>query len=83
MAYPLLAPIAKAHREQDALISGVYAKAHGDQFKGCSVGCVAHDAFPDMSALDIQEHDNIHKAVSDHFGYPEWLARLQDHMFES
>ena len=42
--------------------------SYWDGHKGCAVGCTIHG--------------NRHKAYEDELGIPEWMARLQDTLFE-
>ena len=79
--YEELLTNAKAHREADMLLSGVYGKQNGT-FKGCSIGCHLHDIYPDKTAIEIDDLDDKHQLVSEYYGYPEWLALLQDNVFE-
>lgn len=72
---------AKKHYAADMLLKGTYGNDENG-FKGCSVGCHLHHINPDMSADDIEYFDGKHKIVADYYGYPEWLARLQDTVFE-
>ena len=68
----------KLHQEQDAIIKGAYGKENGI-FKGCAVGCA-------VRSLNLKM--NKHYAYGDHTAYekelglPEWLARLEDKIFE-
>lgn len=77
-----LVEAAKAHFAADMLVKGTYG-ADAKDFKGCSVGCLAHNAFPEKR-IDtlVNSAEGIHKHVADHYGYPVWLAYLQDTIFE-
>lgn len=67
---------AKRHREQDLLLAGTFGETGEDgEWRGCSVGCFAHDA-------GITDTNEIHAAVSKHYGIPEWMIHLQDRIFE-
>jgi hypothetical protein len=72
----------KAHYAADMLMSGLYADERKGTFVGCSVGCLLHDAHPQMTTEQIEEIEEKHAAVADAYGYPEWLAHLQDAVFE-
>ena len=61
------------HREADMLIAGTYGNETPDGWRGCSVGCLAHE---------IGARRDDHAAVAAHYDYPEWLALLQDAVFE-
>ena len=78
---PSLTPIAEKHRAQDMLLNGLYAKQNGT-FKGCSVGCMVHDIRPDWTVDEIESRNDLHKIVANYGHYPEWLAHLQDTLFE-
>lgn len=73
-----LLSLAEKHREQDMLIRGAYGQLNGS-FRGCSIGCFAHEIHPDF---DGDNYSSPHKIVADEFNYPEWLAHLQDRVFE-
>ncbi len=68
------------HKKQDAFIKGTYGHMNG-QFKGCAVGCGIH-------SLNVRRNLGIeafgdHAAYSKALGIPEWLARLEDTLFEN
>ncbi|WHB31219.1 hypothetical protein [Xanthomonas phage NEB7] len=65
---------AERHEAQDMLVSGTFGEMHDGQFRGCSVGCFAHEIDPDSTSF--------HATVADARALPEWLIRLQDSMFE-
>jgi len=73
---------AKAHYAADMLIRGTYSDTDAEDFKGCSVGCFLHSIYPKKSAVQIGDMDDKHRIVARHYGYPEWLALLQDTIFE-
>jgi len=68
----------KKHYEMDAFDKGTYGHMNG-QFKGCAVGC-------GVNSLNVRRGLKI--AVDDHaeyskaLGIPEWLARIEDTLFE-
>ncbi|SDW93886.1 hypothetical protein [Lysobacter enzymogenes] len=66
---------AEHHAAADMLMSGTYGEGSGANFRGCSVGCFAHEINPD-------EYGNWHETVAEARGLPEWLIRLQDSIFE-
>ena len=72
----------KAHFKADMLLKGTYSAENAANFKGCSVGCHLHHIFPDADAAEISDMDEKHFKVSKYYGYPEWLALLQDTVFE-
>jgi hypothetical protein len=61
---------AKEHRDKDHLLSGTYYSNGRPDWKGCSVGCFTKDP------------DGGHDKYPALFGLPEWVARLQDSIFE-
>ena len=73
---------ARKHYAADMLIKGTYADDDADNFKGCSVGCYLHDIYPSKENYQISDMSDKHRVVADHYGYPEWLAYLQDTIFE-
>jgi hypothetical protein len=69
---------AKHHLAADMLMVGTYGFNHlGGAFCGCSVGCMAHDIDP-----TARYHNDVHKTVADHAGWPLWLVHLNDVIFE-
>ena len=72
----------KAHFTADMLLKGTYGTKQQDKFKGCSVGCHLHHIMPSATCYDIEEMGDKHRLVAQHYGYPEWLALLQDCIFE-
>jgi hypothetical protein len=68
-----------AHRKADRLIKGTYADDDSDSFKGCAVGC-AIESLNKKLGTDYS-HSN-HSVLADNGLYPEWLARLEDTLFE-
>jgi hypothetical protein len=71
----------RKHFEADALIKGAYGRDDGG-FKGCSVGCHLHHIMPGATAEMVVGATYKHRRVAEHYGYPEWLAYLQDTVFE-
>ena len=74
----LLAEV-KKHRLADSIISGTYGDLIDGQFKACAVGC-------SIESLNRLRHKKFrtgdHSAYPKLVGVPEWLARLQDTIFE-
>ena len=64
------------HRKQDNLIKGTYAK----NGKFCAVGCGV-ESLNRRKGLEIKHDD--HAAYAKALGIPEWLARLEDTLFEN
>ena len=71
-----------AHFAADMLLKGTYAVDEAETFKGCSVGCHLHHIKPRWGAKRIGDAEGKHAIVAKHYGYPEWLALLQDSIFE-
>lgn len=65
---------AKRHRDLDMLVQGTYDNGKED-FKACSVGCFAHELDPTRS--------DYHRIVAQDAGWPVWLVRMSDSLFES
>src|SRR3990167_6216827 len=59
------------HAEGDRLSSGSYGNTSTGI--GCSVGC---------HAMDYGLRNDDHAGLAKHIGWPEWLVRLQDTIFE-
>src|SRR3990172_5464801 len=68
----------ESHLEQDQFIKGNYSLMNG-KFKGCSIGC-AVDSLNRIKgkALKYDRHLNFEEEL----GIPEWLAKLNDIIFE-
>ena len=70
-----LAEIAK-HQEMDNFIQGTYGN---DEGKGCAVGC----SIMSINKLTGQSiAPDSHDSYEDNIGVPEWLAELEDVLFE-
>jgi hypothetical protein len=76
----------RAHREQDRLIRGDYFTEDG---RGCAVGCTVADALAAEEGMPLTEwalngrpHE-WHSEWARVTGLPEWLAHLDDYLFES
>ncbi len=65
----------KAHQVADNFLKGTYDKDE----KGCSVGC-ALKSVAKLKGISLEF--NEHKEFENHLGVPEWLARLNDTIFE-
>ena len=70
----------KKHKEADSIIQGTYGEVN-EEWKGCAVSC-------SLRSLDIIEGKELkteyknHKDYETKLGIPEWLARLEDTLFE-
>jgi hypothetical protein len=75
-----VAEVAK-HRKADMLVKGSYGKQNGD-WHGCAVAC-------SLRSLDILKGNKPKTEYNDHARFereglwPEWLARLEDTLFEN
>jgi flagellar biosynthesis GTPase FlhF len=65
-----------AHEKADAIIGGTYGTKKGGVWKACAVGCSVHDLTEDDRA------ENPHARYPDLLGLPEWVAYLEDRIFE-
>lgn len=65
----------KWHQEQDNIIKGTYF----EDGKGCAVGC-SLESLGRKKKIKIDVED--HSLYEEHFGIPEWLARVEDILFE-
>ena len=70
-----LQSLPREHLAQEILAQGTYGDTVGDRWYGCFVGCFARD-------IDPTATKNLHKIYADHFNFPEWMAHLQDRVFE-
>lgn len=66
------------HRKADRMIKGTYGK-ETDDFKGCAVGCAIHTL---NQNLGKNYSTSNHSVYETELGIPEWLARLEDTIFE-
>ena len=76
---------AKDHRDADRFVQGAYLDTSDDEWRGCSVGCTvapllaAERGVPVTKLLGSRWHEEEARLL----GIPEWLARVQDQIFES
>ncbi len=76
----------RAHREADRLIRGDYFTGDG---RGCAVGCTVADALAAEQGITLMEWaangrpDDWHAEWARVTGLPEWLAHVDDYLFES
>ena len=69
----------KWHQDQDKLIKGTYAEGSNGDFRGCAVGCSIHS----LNRLKHKKYSTSNHAIYEtELGLPEWLARLEDTIFE-
>src|ERR1044072_3147081 len=69
----------KKHQEADQIIQGTYGKGSGKSWKGCAVGC----SIRSLNNLKGKKYSTgDHKVYETELGIPEWLARLEDTIFE-
>jgi hypothetical protein len=69
----------KWHQDQDKIIKGTYQEGSNGDFKGCAVGCSIHS----LNRMKGKSYDTSkHKVYETELGIPEWLARLEDAIFE-
>jgi hypothetical protein len=67
----------KAHRQADRFIRGSYGES-GDY--ACAVGC-AIKSINKLKSLDLSTSNHLEYEA--HLGIPEWVARLEDLLFEN
>ena len=67
------------HRKADQIIKGTYERYEGKEFKGCAVGCSVYSL---NQKLGKNYSTSDHSAYETELGIPEWLARLEDTIFE-
>lgn len=74
----MLAEVQK-HRKADQIAQGTYGEGSGKSWRGCAVGCSIHS----INALRGQNYKTSnHSVYEKELGIPEWLARLEDTIFE-
>ena len=67
------------HRTADQIIQGTYGEGIGKNWRGCAVGCSIHSLNRKLGKkYSISDHKVYEKAL----GLPEWLARLEDEIFD-
>ena len=66
------------HRKADQIIQGTYGEENG-KWKGCAVGCSIHSL---NIRLGKKYSTSDHSVYEKELGIPEWLARLEDTIFE-
>ena len=66
------------HRKEDQIIQGTYGRENG-KWRGCAVGCSIHSM---NLKLGKKYKTDDHTAYETELGIPEWLARLEDTIFE-
>ena len=67
------------HRKVDKLIKGTYGQGENGTFKGCAVGCAIETI---NNQLGKSYDNSAHSVLEEESLYPEWLAHLQDTIFE-
>jgi len=67
------------HRKADQILQGTYGRGSGKDWKGCAVGCSVH-SLNEINKTRFQTSN--HKVYETALGIPEWLARLEDTIFE-
>src|SRR3990167_9343549 len=68
------------HRKADQILQGTYGKQNG-QWKGCAVACSLR-SLAIIQGEELMEDYNQHSRYETGLGIPEWLARLEDTIFE-
>ena len=68
------------HRKQDQIIQGTYGKQNGS-WKGCAVACSLR-SLAIIKGEELVEKYSQHQRYETDLGIPEWLARLEDTIFE-
>jgi hypothetical protein len=75
----MLAEVQK-HRKADQILQGTYGKENGS-WKGCAVACSLR-SIDILKGKKLRVEYNQHKRYESELGIPEWLARLEDTIFE-
>ena len=66
------------HRKADQILQGTYGKENG-KWQGCAVGCSIHSL---NLKLGKSYDTSDHSVYETELGIPEWMARLEDTIFE-
>ena len=69
----------KWHRTQDMILQGTYGSEVDGKWRGCAVGCAIH-SINRLANKSLATND--HRVYETELGIPEWLARLEDSIFE-
>ena len=75
---PQLLEEIEKHRKADQILQGTYGKENG-KWRGCAVGCSIHSINLKLNK-DYKTSD--HSVYETELGIPEWLARVEDTIFE-
>lgn len=67
------------HRKQDQIMQGTYGRDYDGVWKGCAVGCTVKSINIKLNKDYSTSDHSIYEKV---LGLPEWLARLEDSLFE-
>ena len=70
----------KKHQEADRLVQGTYGEENG-KWKGCAVACSLR-SLDIMQGNELETKYDAHERYESELGIPEWLARLEDTIFE-
>ena len=75
---------AEDHREADRFVQGEYLDTSDDEWRGCSVGCTVAPLLAAERGVPVTKvvGSRWHEEESRLLGIPEWLARVQDQIFE-
>jgi hypothetical protein len=66
-----------AHEKADAIVQGTYGRKVNGHYERCAVGCSVHDLTQKQ-----RKDDDLHSLYPELLGIPEWLAHLEDRIFE-
>ena len=67
------------HEKADQIVQGTYGIDSNGDWKGCAVGCSIHSL---NRKLHKEYKTDDHSVYETELGIPEWLARLEDTIFE-
>ena len=70
------------HQQQDKILQGTYGDNTDDGWKGCAVACSLRSLDKINGVTDLEEEYSDHKRYESELGLPEWLAKLEDTLFE-
>lgn len=75
---------AEDHRQADRFVQGAYLATGDGEWRGCSVGCTVAPLLAAERGVPVTQVSSVrwHGEESRLLGIPEWLARVQDRVFE-
>ena len=76
-----LVSAARHHRDADMLLVGTWEQGSGERFRGCSLACLIH-SLNGLPNVETPAEFNDFAGAAEATGWPEWLHRIQEGVFE-